>query len=45
MLRTGQVAEEQHIVDYLWREECHFEREQGRSRSCDTVYMQTGEVR
>ena len=43
MLRTGQVAEEQHIVDYLWREECHFEREQGRSRSCDTVYMQTGE--
>ena len=45
MLRTGRVAEEQHIVNYLWREECHFEREQGRSRSCDTVYMQTGEVR
>ena len=32
MLRTGQVGEEQHIVDYLWREECHFEHEQGRSR-------------
>ena len=45
MLQTGQVAEEQHIVDYLWREECHFKREQGWSRSCDTVYMQTGEVR
>ena len=45
MLRTGQVAEEQQIVEYLWSEECHFEREQGQSSSCDTVYMQTGEVR
>ena len=31
MLQTGQVADqEQHIIDYLWREECHFEHEQGR---------------